>query len=209
MKKRIVGTILGFIFLAISALIVAFVDLELIFLVPIFLGCAGMLMIAWGGMYFERSFPLRRVKNDKGKCKDVCSDLFHEAKKSIRIVGGNLHHGFYSDNKIVKDLKEALQRGVNVEIVCGPKIDAQNDKLLNLAQTAEHFKIIHLPYYPQRHFMVVDGRHVRKEKKHSTNLTQHLDVEGDILYNRPFLASQLSEIFETLKHKAQLRPQKI
>lgn len=201
MGKRIIGTVLGVFFLVIAALLVASLHSEPIFLVAIFLGCVGMLMIVWGGMYFERSFPLRKVKNDRGQCRDVCSELFREAKETIQIVGGNLHHEFYSDDKIINDLDQALQRGVKIEVVCGPEIDKKNDKLVNLAQNRKHFKISHLPYYPKRHFMIIDRRHVRKEKKHPVAPLQHLEMEGTVLYNRLFLASQLSEIFETLKSK--------
>lgn len=93
--------------------------------------------------------------------------LFSQAKKSIRIVSGILNHEYYNDERIVDSLKKAIDGGVMVEIISGPKeiIDKESKEILDLYKQGK-ITIWTLSSRPELHFSVVDEKHVRLENYH-------------------------------------------
>lgn len=202
-SKRLIAFVLGSVCVVGAFFLVIFGNLESFFWITILMGFIGILLISWGSMYFIRNFPDTAVgiENDRDKCVELSRKLFEGAKESIRIVGGELHNEFYDNDKITESLKKALSDKVKVEIICGPKIDEKDAKLMDLEKQRDGLTIDHLSYYPKRHFTIVDKKGVRLEKEHPIPLSKNDRIVATTYYHRPFLAFQLNKTFESLKSK--------
>jgi len=109
-----------------------------------------------------RVFPNRSID----EAINMSKKLFDKAEHSIKIVSGSLDHSFYESFLIVDALKRASDRGVEVEIVCGPDVDGETSQLFDLADAGK-IKLYQLDRRPSVHFIVVDGKHVRIEEYHT------------------------------------------
>jgi sugar-specific transcriptional regulator TrmB len=121
---------------------------------------------------FERFiYKLARIQRWEGdsnpaeKAIDDLKQLFDKATENIQIVSGKLPYLVYGDSTIIESLMEAVKRGASIDIVTGPNSD---DKSLEFfAGLGASVSI--LPAWQPHHFMVIDGRHVRIEKRHAEN----------------------------------------
>jgi len=138
----------------------------------------------------------------------ICSNLYSNAKKSIRIVSGRLNSKFYNDPEIVNAFKKAIENNVLIEIVCGPAIDPDTKDIIELSKKG-FVKIFQLKFNnlpkAKTHFSVVDEKHLRLEMPHSP--TAKLGTaEADIVLDAPFDdIKDLIMDFEELKSNAQLK----
>ncbi len=135
----------------------------------------------------------------------VCSNLYRNAKESIKIVSRRLNHKFYNDPRIVNVFRKASEKGVSVEIVCGPAVDPNTKELIELSEKGL-IKIFQLKSnnLPRTHYSIVDEKHLRLEIPHSP--TAKLGTaEADIVLDAPFDdVKELIMEFERLKSEAQL-----
>lgn len=203
MSKRLGFVVVGCICIVVAVCMAVFVDSGLVFWITVLMGSTGMLLISWGSMYFLRNFPntAMGVGNDRETCVELSCKLFEGAKKSIRVVGGDLYHEFYNDDRVMEALKKVLSSNVKVEVICGPKIDEQDTTFIDLEKQSDSLTIDHLSYNPKRHFMIVDKRGVRLEEEHPIPLSKYDSIVASVYYDRPFLAFQLNRTFESLKSK--------
>ena len=204
MDKRSLAVVFGCIGVTLAILMSLLVDSASVFSITLFVGCIGTLLVAWGSKYFLRNYPdtARGTPNSREKCVELTRELLEGARKSIRIVGGELHHGFWKNKEITRALKEAVSKhGVKVEIICGPKFDEENTVLRDLVGKHDGIVLRNLSYNPKRHFMVVDEKGVRLEKEHPIPLSKSDDLVATVYNDRPYLAYQLNETFNSLKDK--------
>ena len=92
-----------------------------------------------------------------------CHNLFRLANQSINIVSGSLHPFFWQDRRILDALRDRIEQGVSVSVLCGPE---SNDQSFEALQALKPELLRRLPEVPKIHFMVVDNRHVRFELAH-------------------------------------------
>lgn len=121
--------------------------------------------------------------------------LFKEAKKSIRIVAGDITSDFYNDKRIVNALKTVVRQGVSVEIAYDPKRVKQDLEKSEVYKIPE-VKIWKLVDEPRRHTVSVDGKHARVERRHAegAKITPAL-----VCRDAHLLAHELDLGFESLK----------
>lgn len=119
--------------------------------------------------------------------------LYNKARKSIHIVAGSLDAPFYRDPQVIGALKEAAARGVAVFIIY------DKTKLKGEAPQIELFSSFNVELKPsasvKRHFTVIDGRHVRIEKRHEDEPPQTPAV---ICKDARLLAQEMDNRFEVL-----------
>jgi len=133
------------------------------------------------------------------KAIETCERFFRSAKKSIKIVSGRLNSEFYQSTKIVNALQQAVDKGVKVEIVCGPEIDEKSKEILRLIKEGK-INLWQAGDYPKLHLSFVDERHIRLENYHHPFYGE--ETEAYIKYNAPDVARELQFEFEELKEGA-------
>jgi len=137
---------------------------------------------------------------------ELTKKLFKKAEKNIKIVSGCLIHEFYEDLGVAESLKEIAERNgngkkVDIEIISGPVVDKQSKKILELSKSGM-VKLYKAMNYPEKHFIMVDDKHVRAEVSHSAE--EISETKGYSLYNTIFLAKRLALEFEKLKKESVL-----
>lgn len=130
--------------------------------------------------------------------------LFGKAQESIFILGDRLTSYFYQDKTIQESISNALKRGVNIAIACGPKPEVESiNALKSIAQkfkeTSGKITLYVLKQSPTRHFEVVDRNHVRIEKPHPLG---EIDTQSVTGLNQEGLARELENLFAELISKA-------
>ena len=88
-------------------------------------------------------------------------DLFNKSKTLVKIVGGELNSKFYNNSLIIESIKNALERNVRFEIICGPTLDERNTELFKLID--EYPDKIYLYFTEKRevsHCRVLDDRYI-------------------------------------------------
>lgn len=143
------------------------------------------------------SLPARSNLDDRQTIIEG-NDLFQKATKSIKITTGNLSREFYEDAGIVKSIRDAIARGVVVEIIeyLGSK---KNEKWKKPILDVPGVRYWQTNKPNARHMLIVDNKHVRIEHTHeSETLTPALIVK-----NAPKLALEYEKKFETLINEAE------
>lgn len=131
------------------------------------------------GMYIERHNRGLRGAIETSK------ELFDIASNEILIQAGDLDHEFYENEVIYNSLKRFLENGHKIRIICSPKERCKSRTIFDFLKNPNYdIKILHAQERPDLHFMVIDDKHYRIEKKHPTEV--HSDA--NILYNNCFAA---------------------
>jgi len=126
------------------------------------------------------------------------------AHDSIRIVSGEAHPVIFDDLRTIEAFKAAHERGVNIEMICGPIIavdDKSEDMSRKLFDLAEK-KIISLSISHERqsqHFTLVDNSFVYEEAYH--NMLEPTRM-ATIIENSFWEANRLNNIFNKQKMRA-------
>ena len=127
--------------------------------------------------------------------------MFQQAKKSIRIVGGDLNADFYSDPKVVSALEGRVAKNVSVEIAYHPS----DKKHKRAAVFGVDGVVFHeLRQRPARHLMCVDGIHARIERTHEPGANRTPSV---LLFNAKDVAKGIEAEFEKLVGRFPTAPQ--
>lgn len=120
--------------------------------------------------------------------------LFKKAKNSINIVAGNVNSAFYNDSLIVDAIQSAVERGVNVRIAYDPHA-LQSRRVKSAVLKIPKVEVWKLKESPDRHIMIVDGKHVRIEQKHPNGAIR---TPAIICRNAGLLARDKDLEFESL-----------
>jgi len=124
-------------------------------------------------------------------------NLFDLAKREICIVSGELETRNWDDtDTYLTALTTALNRGVEVKIVCGPKIDGDS-VLLSYLEEEPRVQLYKLPFRPEEHYSMRDvddeGRGVLiKEDSH-----EPFEMPKNIYYS--ILPRMMIEYFEKFR----------
>lgn len=125
-----------------------------------------------------------------GKLTQEYAKLIGEAKMQISIVSGNLPFSVYTGEIFMCALDSALKRGATVKILAGPT--ASKDSINQLRQKG--VDVLVLRNWPERHFALVDDKHVRVEDIHAETSTESTQY---IIHNYK-LAYKLKNYFDSL-----------
>ena len=116
-----------------------------------------------------RVFTFGCTANDDNDDTRIASvRLFNGAKKAIKIIAGDITSEFYNDDLIISAFQNAINRGVSVEIAYDPhrvKGEVSESAISKLSKV----KIWKLEKVPDRHMVIIDGKHVRVEQPHDAN----------------------------------------
>ncbi len=98
------------------------------------------------------------------------SKLISNAKDKIFIVSGHLIQSFWSSDILLRSIREAVGRGVDIRVSTVHGIDnIKNHPLIKLSKENNKFRVGILSEPKNRnyirHCMVVDGKHVRLEPR--------------------------------------------
>ncbi len=137
--------------------------------------------------YIRQGLSLERHNLGLQGALETSKELFDVAENEIIIQAGNLTHEFYENSVISNALEEFLKNGHKIRMICSPK-----DKCDPLTRTIFSFlnnrqydiKIVYDKERPEIHFIVVDNKHYRLEKKHPPEV----HFEANIFYNNSFAA---------------------
>lgn len=129
------------------------------------------------------------MEDTKGECRK----FFRGAKKSIKIIGGDLNNDFYNDEGVIRALKEAQVNGVTIEVVHEPIKGANSkDGIFSIPK----IKIYHAKTRPEQHMMIIDnGKHVRIEQSHGKRAEITPAV---IFHNAEIIADKANRTFQSL-----------
>lgn len=120
--------------------------------------------------------------------------LFNKAKDHIKIIAGDPNNDFYNDERVVNALKGAINKGVDVQVAYFP-IAKKHEKPGSATFQIPKIRVWTLKTAPQRHMSVIDGKHVRIERRHPLAVRQ---TPAIICKNAPLLARDVESIFTTL-----------
>lgn len=146
------------------------------------------------GEILDRIVGHETIPNIDKKISYVSEKLFPLAQSDIKIVAWELPPEFYNDEGVVKALEEAAERGVEIEILHGPKLDIPDE----LSRLQQEEKVMLLSCKEAGHvgFITVDRRHAIVEE---ADLSSYAVVRTNTI----FLAKELEEEFAKLKLRAQ------
>lgn len=137
-------------------------------------------------------------------------ELLEMAKKSLRIVSGDLEHRLFDDERVLGLMDTVINRDkfpVKVEILCGPDPDPETVKVWKLAEKSKgKLEIIKLRKRPTAHFALVDdGYRIRIEEFHARYQPER---KAFMKKRAIFLGSLLRDEFDSMKDSA-LSPQEL
>lgn len=106
-------------------------------------------------------------------------ELISEAEERILIYDGHFDPKIYHSEKVVREIQDAVDRGVSIEVLCDESANSFNPVIEDLVKGGK--VVVHRRklgrglwkslYSPTNievgHFMVVDGKHVREEEQHN------------------------------------------
>jgi len=146
-----------------------------------------------------------------GAALETISGLIRIARKNVRMVSGQLSPAFYFHEKIFTELRDAINRGVKIEIILGEP-DTTRDKLQSSAPHCEWQEFLswldegkvtlrRTPFRIRQHFILVDGVHVRVEEPHAKvkNLAAPAGRRAETIYfdeRAETYATRFSELAE-------------
>jgi hypothetical protein len=139
------------------------------------------------------SINIKPNRQSESTIKESAS-LFNDARSSIRIVAGRLDANFYHDDRIIRALNNAASKGASIDIAYYPHRE-EGDFNKQLGAKIPKAHIITLKHKPPRHWAVIDGKHVRIERKHNDGATE---TPAIICKNVRVLADEYISSFEAL-----------
>lgn len=99
--------------------------------------------------------------------------LFSYANEQVIIVSGSLNHKIWNNNQLINDLIFLVKRGIDIQILCGPKLEIEKDSLIYnfLVDSISkgEIKLYIREKKPESHLIIIDDTHIRLEKMHISN----------------------------------------
>jgi len=151
-----------------------------------------------GGIKLLPSLPsIRSLENNDKKAVKLLVNDIKKAHKTIKIVSGTATSKVYNDKKVRNAFKEAIQKGVRIQIVVCNKIDLNKENIIT--ELAEKGMIeLYKPRedkVPRNHFRVMDSISVYSEKEHKVNQRHRHSEKFD---NFPNVTSRFEEAFDNI-----------
>ncbi len=151
-----------------------------------------------GGIKLLPSLPsMSSLKNNDKKAVKLLVNDIKKAHKTIKIVSGTATSKVYGDKKVRNAFKEAIQKGVRIQIVVCNKIDLNKENIIT--ELAEKGMIeLYKPRkdkIPKNHFRVMDRISVYSEKEHKVDQQNRYSEKFD---NFPNVASRFEEAFDNI-----------
>jgi len=136
------------------------------------LGASGGLVVglalivgALFGMVESTHVCVVTVASSLADCARQAGALLNRARRQVLIVAGEGSAQFYDRPEVAEPLREAVNRGVSVEVIIGARGMATSEMLVNLVGSGR-IRLAEVPYVPSPHFMVVDSSGFRIESAH-------------------------------------------
>lgn len=145
------------------------------------------------GEIIDRIVGHKIIPNMHRKIHYTSESFFPSAKSNIKILAWELPPEFYNNKEVVRALEEAAERGVEIEILHGQKMDIPNE--LSRLQQEGKIGLLELKKVGHVGFMTVDGKHTLVEE---TDLPQYAVVRRNTI----FLTGNFEREFERLKRQA-------
>lgn len=102
------------------------------------------------------------ANSDAADTRKQCVGIFNKARKSIKIIAGDIDAGFYKDNAVIESLKKAADRGVVVEIATDKEKVTKKESIFGI----KNVKVWKIGEPVVRHKMSIDGKITRIEQRH-------------------------------------------
>jgi hypothetical protein len=119
-------------------------------------------------------------------------NLIHRTRSELLIIGGELNSVVYANHDIIEALYDAIDRGVEIVIGCGPDLDINDIDLMKMAKNRK-ISLYKLSKRELNHFRVADHKHVFLETSHTR--LQMEDRRCVYVYNSRTLGPQYRSIF--------------
>jgi hypothetical protein len=81
-----------------------------------------VLMAIPGVILLTKPIKIRKGQTEVGGNNDWLIKQLKKAKHSIQILSGELHPRIFDDEMVLKEINNAINRGVKIEIIAGPDI---------------------------------------------------------------------------------------
>ncbi len=131
------------------------------------------------------------ANSDSGDTRTESIGIFDEAKKTIKIIAGDIDAGFYRDKAVISSLKKAADRGVVVEIATDKEKVTKKEPIFAI----KNVKVWKLKEAVGRHKMSIDGKIARIEQRHIKGSTM---TPALICRDASVLAQELDGQFDRL-----------
>ena len=95
----------------------------------------------------------------------LSSEQFDSAQHSIQMVEEKFSSHIYNDSQIIRSIRDAINRDVKIQLICGPEFDPRNIELIKLIRN-QHIDLFQLDKNPQAHFNVIDWVSTKLENPH-------------------------------------------
>lgn len=142
--------------------------------------------------FLSLGFSANRSREDTLK---ESARLFNNARSSIKIVAGRLDSSFYQDQRTINALNKAVIKGAVIQIACySPGNHGQFCALLK--KNVPNARVSVLKHKPNRHWAIVDGKHVRIEGRHKDDAK---NTPAIICRNSSALANVYADEFDSLE----------
>jgi hypothetical protein len=145
--------------------------------------------------YIRLGMPIAKRNSGLSGVLKTSEVLLDVADEEILMQAGNLDYKYYENKEICKILNGFLKnKKGKLRIICSPReeCNSQTETIFRFQQNPGYnIEIAHATERPEAHFMVVDDKHYRLEKKHSPE--EH--YEADIMYNNPYFANFHRKLF--------------
>lgn len=132
--------------------------------------------------YIRLGLCVEQNNNGIPGARESSGMLFSVVEDELLIYAGNLNHDFYEYDTIQKSLEKILDAGHKIRLICAPReeCDVETKTVFSFQNNPKYdFKLVHDKERPELHFMVVDKRHLRLERKHPPDKF----YEAQITYN--------------------------
>lgn len=145
--------------------------------------------------YRERSLP-------ETVAKDI-SELFRIGESSIHIFSGRADHRVYSKEAYLGALKDKIQKDVEIKLILEEEIDQHSFEIIDLIKKGKIECHRLTREKSRKHFVVVDGLHVRIEEKHNFELGEReFEPRAYIKYSAMYLGNKAEKRFQELWEKS-------
>lgn len=123
--------------------------------------------------------------------RDECVEIFGKAKKTIKIIAGDIDAGFYRDEVVINSLKKAAGKGVVVEIATDTEKVTRKEPIFGI----KNVKVWKIGEPVERHKMSIDGKIARIEQSHLKGSTM---TPAIICKDVSILAQEMDANFDRL-----------
>lgn len=125
-------------------------------------------------------------------------ELFNKAEKTIWIVAGNLGAELWANPSIIEALENASDRGVEIRIIYGDKMDSDNFEIPRLHQEGKIY-LYELEFRPRTLYTIVDESHVRVVEPHLSSEPHSSWVRHNTLWLGRQLELDFKELMQQVK----------